>query len=67
MIQIAQIAARQNGRPFTNVLELLPNADDDRPDSPDVKLTPEESLLRDLVSMALTLRDDGLVNAITVT
>ncbi len=66
LVQIAQIAARQNGRPFTSVLDLLPNADDDRPDSPDGKLTPEEALLRDLVSMALTLRDDGLVNALTV-
>ncbi len=66
LVQVAQIAARQNGRPFTSVLDLLPNADDDRPDSPDTKLTPEEVLLRDLVSMALTLRDDGLVNAITV-
>ncbi len=27
LVQIAQIAARQNGRPFTSVLDLLPNAD----------------------------------------
>ncbi len=29
LIQTAQVAARQSGRPFNNVLELLPNADDE--------------------------------------
>src|SRR5258708_3554354 len=25
LIQVAQVAARQNGRPFSNILELVPN------------------------------------------
>src|SRR4051812_48843956 len=29
LVQIVQIAARQKGRPFNNVLELLPRTDDD--------------------------------------
>jgi len=67
LVQIVQVAARQCGRPFNNVLELLPNAGDDvEEDTPDVKLSPEENLLRDLVNLAVTIRDDGQVNPLTV-
>lgn len=64
VVQIAQVAARQRGRPFSNLLELLP--DPERDEEPDIKLTPEELLLRDLVNLAVTIRDDGQVNPITV-
>ena len=64
MVQVAQVAARQRGRPFSNLLELLP--DPERDDEGDVKLTPEEELLRELVNLAVTIRDDGQVNPITV-
>ena len=30
LVQLVQVAARQRGRPFNNVLELLPNPDDER-------------------------------------
>ena len=63
MVQIAQVAARQRGRPFANLLELLP---DPERDETDTKLTPEEELLRELVNLAVTIRDDGQVNPITV-
>ena len=66
LVQIVQIAARQRGRPFNNVLELLPNADDEREDDATVNLSPEETLLRDLVNLAVTIRDDGQVNPLTV-
>jgi len=64
MVQIAQVAARQRGRPFSNLLELLP--DPEHENESDIKLTPEEELLRDLVNLAVTIRDDGQVNPITV-
>ncbi|MDX2162064.1 MAG: ParB N-terminal domain-containing protein, partial [bacterium] len=66
LVQIVQIAARQRGRPFNNVLELLPNADDEREDDTTVNLSPEETLLRDLVNLAMTIRDDGQVNPLTI-
>ncbi len=66
LVQIVQIAARQRGRPFNNVLELLPKGDDEREDEPVVNLSPEETLLRDLVNLAITIRDDGQVNPLTV-
>lgn len=66
LVQTVQIAARQRGRPFHSVLELLPNADDEREDEPTVHLSPEETLLRDLVNLAMTIRDDGQVNPLTV-
>lgn len=62
MVQIAQVAARQRGRPFANLLELLP---DPERDETDTKLTPEEELLRELINLAVTIRDDGQVNPIT--
>lgn len=65
LVQIAQVATRQRGRPFSNVLELLPDPERES-DDVEVKLTPEEELLRDLVNLAVTIRDDGQVNPITV-
>ena len=66
LVQLVQVAARQRGRPFNNVLELLPNPDDEGGDEQDTKLSPEEQLLRDLVNLAVTIRDDGQVNPLTV-
>ncbi len=66
LVQLVQIAARQRGRPFNGVLELLPNGDDERDDETNVVLSPEEQLLHDLVNLAVTIRDDGQVNPLTV-
>jgi hypothetical protein len=66
LVQLVQVAARQRGRPFNNVLELLPNPDDECEDEPDTRLSPEEQLLRDLVNLAVTIRDEGQVNPLTV-
>jgi hypothetical protein len=66
LVQIVQIAARQRGRPFNSVLELLPKADDEHEEEPAVNLSPEEQLLHDLVNLAVTIRDDGQVNPLTV-
>ncbi len=65
LMQTAQLAARQNGRPFTNVLDLLGNPDDET-ESESPGLSPEEQLVRDLVNLAVTIRDDGQVNPLTV-
>lgn len=64
LVQIAQVSARQNGRPFSNVLELLPDADSENEET--VKQSPEEETLCDLVNLAVTIRDDGQVNPLTV-
>lgn len=66
LVQLVQVSARQRGRPFSNVLEMLPNPDDDAADDSEVRLTAEEQLLRDLVNLAVTIRDDGQVNPLTV-
>jgi hypothetical protein len=66
LVQIVQIAARQRGRPFNNVLELLPNPDEEREEETSTALSPEEQLLHDLVNLAVTIRDDGQVNPLTV-
>jgi hypothetical protein len=66
LVQLVQIAARQRGRPFNSILELLPNADDERDDEATIVLSPEEQLLRDLTNLAMTIRDDGQVNPLTV-
>ncbi|MBI5961801.1 MAG: hypothetical protein HY866_23895 [Chloroflexi bacterium] len=66
LVQIVQVAARQRGRPFSSVLELLPRSDDDSEETPDVQLSPEEQLLRDLINLAVTIRDDGQVNPLSV-
>src|SRR5689334_5507656 len=48
LIQIAQLAARQNGRPFSNPLELLSDIEnEDEAQSP--RFSSEEALVRDLV------------------
>src|SRR5436190_1416796 len=65
LIQIVQVAARQRSRPFANVLELLTDSEDEEADKP-AELSPEETLLRDLVNLAVTIRDDGQVNPLTV-
>ncbi len=66
LVQLVQVAARQRGRPFNNVLELLPNPDDENDEDQSVHLSPEEQLLHDLVNLAITIRDDGQVNPLTV-
>lgn len=66
LVQLVQVAARHRGRPFNNVLELLPNPDDEEGDEQPITLSPEEQLLRDLVNLAITIRDDGQVNPLTV-
>lgn len=66
LVQLVQIAARQRGRPFNSVLELLPNSDEDSEEETNATLSPEEQLLHDLVNLALTIRDDGQVNPLTV-
>ena len=66
LVQLVQVAARQRGRPFNNVLELLPNPDDESDEEQSVHLSPEEQLLHDLVNLAITIRDDGQVNPLTV-
>ncbi len=66
LVQLVQVAARQRGRPFNSVLELLPHGDDDREEETAPLFSPEEQLLRDLVNLAMTIRDDGQVNPLTV-
>jgi hypothetical protein len=66
LVQAAQIAARQRGRPFDGLLDLLPNGDDETDDEAKTPPSPEEMLLRDLVTLAVTIRDDGQVNPLTV-
>ncbi len=66
LVQIAQVAARQRARPFHNVLELLPNGESETEDDTVGAFSPEEILLRDLVNLAVTIRDDGQVNPLTV-
>jgi len=64
LVQLAQVSSRQNGRPFSNVLELLPDTENNTEQSEN--LSPEEETLRDLVNLAVTIRDDGQVNPLTV-
>lgn len=66
LVQLVQLAARQRSRPFNSVLELLPRADEEREEDAATVLSPEEQLLRDLVNLAVTIRDDGQVNPLTV-
>jgi len=66
LVRTVQVAARQRGRPFHSVLELLPRSDDDSEERPALQLSPEEQLLRDLINLAVTIRDDGQVNPLTV-
>src|SRR5258707_1702894 len=67
LIQIAQVVARQNGRPFTSVLDLMPEeTNNEVTEVEPSRLSPEEQLVTDLVNLAMTLRDDGQVNPLTV-
>jgi len=66
LVQSAQLAARQRGQPFDGLLDLLPNPDDETDEDQKSKPSPEENLLRDLVNLAITIRDDGQVNPLTV-
>jgi hypothetical protein len=66
LVQSAQIAARQRGRPFDGLHDLLPNGEDETDDETKTPLSPEELLLRDLVTLAITIGDDGQVNPLTV-
>src|SRR5215216_4889076 len=61
LVQLVQVAARQRGRPFHNILELLPNPDDESNEEKTGHLSPEEQLLHNLVNLAITIRDDGQV------
>ncbi len=65
LMQIAQVAARQNGRPFNSPLDLLSESESED-DVEATRLSPEEALVRDLVNLAVTIRDDGQVNPLTV-
>src|SRR5690606_10186749 len=49
----------------SNVLEMLGNPEDESSDDLP-PLSPEEQLVRDLVNLAITIRDDGQVNPLTV-
>ena len=64
LISLAQIASRQNGRPFNSVTDLLATGEEEDDNLPD--LTHEEQLVKDLVTLAATIRDDGQVNPLTV-
>ncbi len=66
LVQLVQVAARQRGRPFGSVLDLLPRSDDENENTSEIELSPEELLLRDLVNLAVTIRDDGQVNPLSV-
>lgn len=66
LVITVQVSARQRGRPFNSVMELLPNAETEETGENMPALTPEEHLLRDLVNLAVTIRDDGQVNPLTV-
>jgi hypothetical protein len=66
LVQTVQISARQRGRPFNSVLELVAQGDDEQTEGAEVRLSPEEQLLHDLVNLAITIRDDGQVNPLTV-
>ncbi len=66
LVQSAQISARQRGQPFGGLLDLLPNPDDETEPDQKSKKSPEEILLTDLVNLAITIRDDGQVNPLTV-
>ncbi len=66
LVQTAQVAARQRGQPFQGVLDLLHTSENEDGQDQEQKYAPEEQLLRDLVNLAVTIRDDGQVNPLTV-
>lgn len=62
-IEKVRIIARQKGRPFESLLDLLMLGEDQEALS---ELTPPEKDLRDLTNLAVTLRQDGQVNPLTI-
>ncbi len=66
LVQTAQVAARQRGQPFQGILDLLNLGENEDSQDQEQKYSPEEQLLRDLVNLAVTIRDDGQVNPLTV-
>jgi len=66
LVQTAQVAARPRGQPFQGVLDLLNISENEDEQDQEQKYSPEEQLLRDLINLALTIRDDGQVNPLTV-
>jgi ParB-like chromosome segregation protein Spo0J len=66
LVQTAQVAARQRGQPFQGVLDLLNISENEDDQDQEQKYSPEEQLLRDLINLAMTIRDDGQVNPLTV-
>jgi hypothetical protein len=62
-IEKVRIAARQKGRPFESLLDLLISTDETRDER---ELTPIERDLHDLTNLAMTLRSDGQVNPLTI-
>ena len=60
LVQLVQVAARQQGRPFNGVLELLPDVDDESDVEINGRMSPEEQLLRDLVNLALEVLGESI-------
>jgi hypothetical protein len=65
LVSLAQIAARQNARPFNSVTDFL-NSEDEEETANTPSLSHEEQLVKDLVNLSATIRDDGQVNPLTV-
>ncbi len=61
-IEKVRIIARQKGRPFENLLDMLSTEEGDAQS----ELTQPERDLRDLTNLAVTLRSDGQVNPLTI-
>jgi hypothetical protein len=56
LVQLMQVAARQQGQPFQNVVEPLPNADDEREEDVETKLSPSPSHAKSIqLSVAASL------------
>lgn len=64
LVRLAQVYARNAGRPFHHPFEMLGNLGEE--ESEKTALSPEETLLHDLVQLAFTLQNDGQVNPLTV-
>ncbi|GIK64254.1 MAG: hypothetical protein BroJett018_20480 [Chloroflexota bacterium] len=62
-IEKVRIVAREKGRPFETLLDLLVAGEENEGSS---QLTPLEQDLRDLTNLAVTLRQDGQVNPLTI-
>ncbi|GIK64338.1 MAG: hypothetical protein BroJett018_21320 [Chloroflexota bacterium] len=62
-IEKVRIVAREKGRPFETLLDLLMAGEENEGST---QLTPLEQDLRDLTNLAVTLRQDGQVNPLTI-